>query len=170
MYTDAMYSEAKTHKAFTLVELLVTIGIIMILMTITIVSLNIDGQFKTAREAKRSADARVLLDSISQFLIDNQQSEIIPKDGVSRYLSNGSYVPKWSQTSQPAPTPNIDMCSLLIPRYIAQLPIDPLFSDAMGGVIDCNNYHTGYMVTQTAEGRIIVSAPFSEVKPIIAVR
>ena len=77
----------RKRYAFTLVELLVTIGLIMILMTITIVSLNIDKQFKTAREAKRSADTRVLLDSISQFLIDEQENTSIPDDKISSYLS-----------------------------------------------------------------------------------
>jgi len=161
----------RKRYAFTLVELLVTIGLIMILMTITIVSLNIDKQFKTAREAKRSADTRVLLDSISQFLIDEQENTSIPDDKISRYLSKGTYTPKWSSEVTAVPTPNIDLCDLLVPKYIAQIPIDPFFdATGVGGTTDCNNYHTGYMVTQTEKGRIIISAPFSELQPIIAVR
>lgn len=88
VYTDHMYKRAGKNKAFTLIELLVTIGLVMILMTITIVSLNIDKQFKTAREAKRSADTRVLLDSITQFLIDEQKNTSITNDNISRYLSH----------------------------------------------------------------------------------
>lgn len=166
-----MYKRAGKNKAFTLIELLVTIGLVMILMTITIVSLNIDKQFKTAREAKRSADTRVLLDSITQFLIDEQKNTSIPNDNISRYLSHGTYTPKWSQDVIGVPTPNINMCNVLVPKYIAQMPIDPLFdAKGVGGTADCDNYHTGYMVTQTDKGRITVSAPFSELQPIIAVR
>ncbi len=159
------------NKAFTLVELLVTIGIVMILMTITILSLNIDKQFKSAREAKRSADVRVLLDSVTQYLIDQKENTTVPKDNISRYLSQGTYIPQSLGTATPVPTPSLDLCTILIPKYMAEMPVDPMFDvDGSGSTAGCDNYHTGYMITSSADGRITVSAPFSEIAPIIAVR
>jgi prepilin-type N-terminal cleavage/methylation domain-containing protein len=158
-------------KAFTLIELLVTIGIVTILMSITIVSINIGGQFKSAREAKRSSDVRLLLDSITQYIIDEKDTADIAKDNLSKYLSNGTYIPVGSVTAENVPTPNIDLCSVLIPKYIAQMPSDPIFDlDGSGSIDDCNNYHSGYMLTRSLEGRLTISAPYSESQPIIAVR
>lgn len=162
---------SERNRAFTLIELLVTIGIVMILMTITILSLNIDRQFRSAREAKRSADVRVILDSVTQYLIDQKENNIIPKDNISRYLSEGVYTPTRLGNPIPVPTPGLNLCTILIPKYMAEMPIDPMFdAEGSGSSEDCDNYHTGYMITSSADGRITVSAPFSEIAPIIAVR
>ena len=77
-----------THnQGFTLVELMVTIGIVAILMAITLIALNPEKQFRSAREAKRMADVSVILNGVSQYLIDHKNSEVIPKDNISRYIS-----------------------------------------------------------------------------------
>ncbi len=68
------------NQGFTLVELLVTIGIVAILMSITLIALNPEKQFRSAREAKRMADVSVLLNGVSQYLIDHKTEDTIPKD------------------------------------------------------------------------------------------
>ena len=163
-----MQRPAQKTEAFTLIELLLTIGILMILMSITLVSLNIEGQFKSAREAKRSADVAVILESLSQYFIDEQAETIIPRDNISRHFAAGMYTPKGSTVAISVPPPNIDLCAILVPHYVAALPIDPLLAD--GNVQSCADYHTGYMVTVTTKGRIIVSAPYAEIQPIIVAR
>lgn len=163
----------KRKEGFTLIELILVIAIIMILTSTVLVSLNLDKQFKSAREAQRIANVGVILDSLTQYSIDHKGRSVIPSDNVSRYISEGVHKPIGSAFDTPVPTPNIALCDILVPEYIAQIPIDPLMTKTNSQGVDasnCRNYHTGYMVTGTLEGRIIISAPFSEVGPIIAVR
>lgn len=164
---------SKQKDGFTLIELILVIAIIMVLTSVVLVSLNLNKQFKSAREAQRIANVGVILDSLTQYAIDQKGKSAIPNDNISRYISEGVHKPIGSAFDSPVPQPNIALCELLVPKYMAQIPIDPLMSSTSSQGIDagnCSNYHTGYMVTGTLEGRIIVSAPFSEVGPIIAVR
>lgn len=155
------------EKAFTLVELLVVIGIVAILMSITLVALNPERQFRSAREAKRMSDVSVILNAASQYMTDHKTEDIFPKDNMSRYIARGMYKGKWALAPSPAQEPNIDLCTLLVPPYSANLPSDPMLETE---VENCENYETGYMITFTPEGRIIVSAPYSELNPIVVTR
>ena len=155
------------NGAFTLVELLVVIGILAILLTVTLVAINPTVQFKSAREAKRTADATMLLDSLTQYVIDEKGENPFPHDNISRYIAQGEYKGKYESSPKPVLAPNIDLCEILSPTYTAMLPSDPLLETE---VSDCDNYYTGYMLTVTTEGKIIVSAPLSEINPIVFVR
>ncbi len=152
---------------FTLVELLVTIGIVAILMGIVLIALNPEKQFRSAREAKRMADVSVLLNAVSQYLIDHKTQDAIPKDNISRYIAEGVYKKKWEFSPQPVLTPSINLCDVLTPSYSANIPSDPSLETE---VTDCNNYDSGYMLTVSPSGRIIISAPYSEIQPIVLVR
>lgn len=155
------------NSGFTLVELLVTIGIVAILMSITLIALNPEKQFRSAREAKRMADVSVILNAVSQYLVDHKTDETLPKDNISRYIAAGEYKGKWDFAPKPVLTPSINLCDILTPRYSANLPTDPFLDTE---VIDCNNYDSGYMLTINPSGRVIVSAPYSEIQPIVLVR
>ena len=149
---------------FTLVELLVVIGILAILMAITLVALNPEKQFRSAREAKRMSDVQMIINGVTQYLIDHKTEEVLPNDNISRYIAKGEYKGKWSLQAKPVQTPNIDLCSLLVPQYSVSIPSDPILETE---VSQCQNYDTGYMITITDKGRVIVSAPYSEVNPIV---
>jgi prepilin-type N-terminal cleavage/methylation domain-containing protein len=65
----------KTNQSgFTLVELLVVIGILGILMAVTIVAINPIQQFQTARNAQRQADVTTILDAIYEYEASNSGS------------------------------------------------------------------------------------------------
>lgn len=155
------------QRGFTLVELLVTIGVVAILMSIVLVALNPEKQFRSAREAKRMADVSVILNATYQYITDHKTEETIPKDNISRYIAAGTYRGKWDLAPEPVQTPNINLCELLTPQYSANLPSDPSLETE---VMDCNNYDSGYMITVNPSGRVIVSAPYSEIQPIVLVR
>lgn len=155
-------------KGFTLVELLVTIGLVAILLTITLVALNPEKQFKSAREAKRMADASTLLNAVSQYVSDHKTEEsTLSRDNISRYIAAGEYKGKWDLSPKPVQEPNVNLCSLLVPTYTANLPSDPILETE---VANCENFDTGYILTISPEGRITISAPFSEINPIVLTR
>ena len=61
----------KRQAGFTLIEILVVIGIIAILAAIVIIAINPARQFAQARDTQRRNDVTALLNSIGQYMADN---------------------------------------------------------------------------------------------------
>src|SRR6185369_1400042 len=60
------------NKGFTLIEILVVIGIIAILATIVIIAINPARQFAQARNTQRESNVETILNAIGQNLADNK--------------------------------------------------------------------------------------------------
>lgn len=136
------------NKAFTLIELLVVIGLLTILLSIVLIAINPDRQFTQARDTQRRSDVNALLNAVHQYAADH----------------NG-YVPIGiSTTEQYIASDGADLCTSLVPTYIAKLPTDPM----QAPVTDCSgSYNSWYYVTRDAtSGRITVSAPWAELGTI----
>jgi type IV pilus assembly protein PilA len=139
----------KYSKGFTLIELLVVIGILGILLAIVLVALNPARQFAQANNTKRSSDVSAILNAIHQYAADNKGD--LPA-GIP--VDNGV---------DPSEAENIsdtgaDLCTSLVPTYIAALPVDPSLNTAQ--ITDCTvAYASGYFVMQDSAGRVTVSAP-----------
>lgn len=136
------------NKAFTLIELLVVIGLLTILLSIVLIAINPNRQFTQARDTQRRSDVNALLNAVHQYAADH----------------NG-YVPIGiSTTEQYIASSAADLCSALIPTYIANLPTDPSFS----AVTSCSGaYNSGYYISRDGtSGRITVSSPFAELGTI----
>lgn len=106
----------------------------------------IGGSHQRASNSKRRADVNMILIAITQFSLENKG--LLPA-GID------------TQPKMIAKT-SLDLCSLLSPRYIAEIPADPNIN--MGrGIADCkSNYMTGYMVSKSLDGKVTVSSLYAE--------
>jgi prepilin-type N-terminal cleavage/methylation domain-containing protein len=140
------------EKGFTLIEILIVIGIIAILAAIVLVAINPARQFAQANNTQREANVNAILNAIGQYAVDNKGE--IPGD-----ISTGAD-PLADDSGTPA---NADICSDLVPTYLPALPTDPKSTHEGAGLTSCTgSYDTGYTVEVDSDGRVTVVAPLTE--------
>ncbi len=133
---------SKKQQGFTLIELLVVIGILAILLAITLVAINPAKQFGNANDTTRRAHLSALLNAINQYQADNKgqlPAGIPVSPAAAAVIGNG--------------TGQVDLCSVLTPAYLANLPSDPTAGTPTTGQIaqPCPaSYSTGYTIVQSA--------------------
>lgn len=139
----------KYSKGFTLIELLVVIGILGILLAIVLVALNPARQFAQANNTKRNSDVVALLNAIHEYAADNKGD-----------LPGGI-----TTADQEISGAAANLCSSLVPTYLAALPVDPQVvavagqSEGQQVSSPCpGTYVTGYHVIEDSAGRVTVSA------------
>ena len=148
---------------FTLVELLVVIGILAILLAITLIALNPTQHFQSARNAQRQSDVVAILDAIYEY-------EAANKGNLPPSLSSVTTTP----VALAKGVGLIDTCTDLTPVYIADLPTDPGSGIVSGGTTPCATattaYNTGYTIAKTSSSnRITIAAPAAEGSAIVSV-
>lgn len=156
----------KSKKGFTLIEILVVIGIIAVLAAIVIVAINPAKQFAQARNADRTAGVEAILNAIGQRIADNKgifEGSFGKNDGVDNIAGNADdsydYFCDQLPTSSTAITSTVGTeltgnksgdLGCLTPIYIPTLPHDPTF---------VSGADTLYDVTTDSIGRVTVCAP-----------
>lgn len=138
---------------FTLVEVLLVVVIIAVLAGIVIVAINPARQIAQTNNSERAADVKTILDAIHEYAIDNRGA--LPTGITSTATVMGSAATE------------IDICSDLVPTYIAEMPVDPTASGA--AYTDCTTYNTGYTVAADSAGRVTIAAPTAELSQTISV-
>jgi prepilin-type N-terminal cleavage/methylation domain-containing protein len=145
----------KSSGGFTLIEILVVIGMIAILAAVVLIAINPLRQFAQARNAQRVSNVNAILNAIGNRIAENK----------------GVFVGDTTcTTALPASTTNIakiggyDLRNCLVPTYTSEIPVDP-----KNGLNSCTtdtcatvgeNYDTKYTVRQdVVTSRITVCAP-----------
>jgi prepilin-type N-terminal cleavage/methylation domain-containing protein len=59
-------------KGFTLIEILLVIGIIAVLATVVVVALDPVTRFEDARNSRRLSDIQSILSAVQQYIVDNK--------------------------------------------------------------------------------------------------
>jgi prepilin-type N-terminal cleavage/methylation domain-containing protein len=144
----------KNSFGFTLIELIVVIGVLAVLFAITLVALNPARQFMQARDTQRSSDVKAILEAVDQFLVDQGQLPL----GVDGTLK---------EIAAPAGAGSVDLCFQLVTRYIARLPVDPSVNNGTPIGPCTANYNTGYFIQASgSDDRVTVTAPNTEMTPL----
>ncbi len=142
-----LLSRFHDQRGFTLIEVLVVIGILSVLLLITLVAINPSRQFASANNTQRNSDVNAILNAINQYASDNK----------------GQLPAGISTTNQEIASTGADLCDLLVTDYIAALPSDPLTGSAVTEAGCAAAYGTGYYVVSSAtNNRVTVSAPSAE--------
>lgn len=136
-------SRVRRSAGFTLIEILIVIGIIAMLAAVAIIAINPARQFAQARNSERLSNITAILNAIGQNIADNHGAFTCASASLDTSLASSSI------TTGPGGAGTKDL-SCLTPTYIPAFPIDPANPAPPT---------TGYVLSIDALGRILVCAP-----------
>lgn len=133
-------------------EILLVVVIIAILAAVVIVAINPGRQIAQTNNTQRSGNVKAILDAVQEYAVDNRGA--LPTGITGTATTIGSAVGQ------------IDICTALVPTYIAEMPFDPTATGA--AYTNCTTYNTGYTIS-SASGRVTVAAPAAELGEVISI-
>lgn len=113
------------QKGFTLIEILLTIGILAVLAAVVIVALDPVKRFADARDSRRLSDVQSILSAVQQYIVDNKGALPSRVDTVEKQISSsssGCIVAGGCDVSGGGDC--VDLSSELA-KYLKSIPYDP---------------------------------------------
>lgn len=145
---------ANKKRGFTLVELLIIIGIISILFAVILVAVDPARRFSEARDAVRRQDVRNILEAAVEYMADNRGNYPTNLDSLTSSVqvlgtcANGAGIGGCAGISLITDACG-DLSGSLVETYLASIPFDP--STGSAG-------KTRYYINKTTGNRIEVGA------------
>ncbi len=144
------------QKGFTLIEILVVIGIIAILAAVIIIAINPARQFAQARNSQRTSNVNSLINAVGQYMADN-------KGNLSCFATAGL-----DAADKEVSSTALNIRSCIVPNYMSEIPVDPKDGTAYNSATGA--YNTKYTMSQDATTkRITVKAPSAELGETIQI-
>jgi len=157
-------SLSNRKQGFTLIEILVVIGLIAILAAIVLIAINPARQFAQAHNSQRTSNAEAILNAIGQNLADNK--------GVFTCGTTPHTIPV-GPTDITSVAGGEDLAPCLVPTYMSSMPVDPVGSTTPACVplyTSNTSYETCYSIARdTVTNRITISAPDAELGQVISI-
>ena len=139
------------HKGFTLIEVLVVMGILALLATVVLVAINPARQFAQSRNTQRTSNVTAILNAIGQRAVDNR--------GIFEGGTGCLNALPATTTPIKTGTGGYDIYTCIVPTYISLLPTDP----STGVFNSASDYDSGYTLARdSVTGRVTISAPQTE--------
>ncbi len=143
----------KQQQGVTLVELVVTIGLVALIAGISLIALNPSQYFARGRNTQRWAHVNTVLNAVQQRTADNR--------GAWNSTCGAATVSLPSATTTIGSNPGYtDLSACLVPTYVPTIPLDPSVGVATS---------TGYVIFKDANNRITIAAPSAELGEYISV-
>ena len=157
-FTQRHFFGVKSGAGFTLIEILLVIGIIAILAAVVIVAVNPARQFAQARNTQRLSNVNTILNAVYQYAVDNTGT--LPSSIPMSADCFGVTTNEICKTGGTC-TSLVDLSVLTTDeKYLVSMPYDPSGATTDG---------TGYHIAKSANGRITVCAPHAELDVTISV-
>lgn len=140
------------NKGFTLLEILIVMGIIAILAAVMIVTLDPISQFAKARNTQRWTDVNTIMDAVYRYAIDNNGT--FP----SVITSTQTEICRADAPASTCSTAGLILLNVLTAseKYIVDFPTDPSCPTA------CAANGVGYTISKNSNNIISVEAPDAE--------
>lgn len=141
----------KTQKAFTLLEILIVLTIVVVGGTVIYVSINPSKASAENRNAQRSIDVLQISNAIDQYT--SVQGNSIAGLGTILTCPNVSTIGTGAG--------NVNLSAVLVDNYLAVMPHDP------GVGTEAN---TQYTICKGSDDKVTVSAPRAELGKVISIK
>jgi prepilin-type N-terminal cleavage/methylation domain-containing protein len=156
-------------SGFTLLEILLVIGIIAILAGIVIVAINPSKQLATVRNTERKSDLKQLYNAITQYYIDNSAYPSTISTTTLNEVCNTGSVSATTTALNGASCGTLANLSVLVPTYLTAIPTDPTGTSSLLSFIPtayaattATATGTGYKVGVNTAKQVLISAPLAE--------
>jgi type IV pilus assembly protein PilA len=156
-------TKSSKARGFTLLEILLVVGIISILAGIVILAINPTKQLGDTRNAQRRSDVLTILNAVYQYSLDNNGALPTTVPAVSSSCSADAAAEICQDDG--TCTSLVDLYTDLVGAdalYLVNIPVDPSVT-AEAGV------GGGYHIVEETNGRVTVCAPEAENSVTISV-
>lgn len=150
------------HRGFTIIELIIAVGIVALMAAMAITSINPAKRIGDANDAQREADLNTIAKAIEYYTADNGQ---LPTDFSVTNIAEGEKLVLCSSEASKTCDGQTETCLQIddpdfLGEYLPNLPIDPTKSA---------DTDTGYYITRGSGGAIVLGAcnPYTSVGVVI---
>ena len=151
-------------SGFTLLEILLVVGIIALLAGIVIIAINPARQVAQTRNAERRSDLKQISNAVQQYFIDHLRFPTSTPTTLTEICDTGT-----SSSSSGIDCSGLADLSYLVPTYLVAIPKDPEGSTlSLVPKAYATMNGTGYEIMKDPSNRIILTAPEAELGATIA--